>query len=62
MNIETVKQVFSQLFNYVGSSVPLIILCYMIVFILHGKKVKWKTVISYVVVAVIMFMILLLRV
>jgi hypothetical protein len=45
--------------HYIGSAMPLAILCYMIVFILRGKKIKNKTVISYVVVAVLMFFILL---
>lgn len=45
--------------DLIGSAMPLCILCFMIVFIAKGHKVKWKTVLSYVVVAVIMFIILL---
>ncbi len=47
------------LLNYIGSAMPLSILCFMLAFISGGKKVKMKTVGSYVVVAVIMFFILL---
>lgn len=45
--------------HYVGSATPLAILCFMLAFISGGKKVKMKTVGSYIVVAVIMFVILL---
>ncbi len=45
--------------HLIGSAMPLAVLCFMIVFIMFGHKIKKKTVISYVVVAVIMFIILL---
>lgn len=45
--------------GYIGSAMPLAILCYMLAFISKGKKIKMKTVGSYIVVAVIMFFILL---
>lgn len=45
--------------HYIGSATPLAILCYMLAFISGGKKIKMKTVGSYIVVAVIMFVILL---
>lgn len=44
--------------HYIGSAMPLAILCFMIVFILKGYKVKTKTVTSYIVIAVFMFFIL----
>lgn len=46
-------------FNYIGSAMPLTVLCYMIVFILFGKKIKKETIVSYIVVGVLMFIILL---
>ena len=52
-------EIISIIFNYIGSAMPLIILDYMIVFIIKGKKIKSNTVASYVVIAVIMFLILL---
>lgn len=45
--------------HLIGSAMPLAILCFMIVFIMFGRKIKKKTVISYIVVAAIMFIILL---
>lgn len=48
-----------QVLHWIGSAVPLAILCLMIALIKGGKKVKWKTVGSYIVVAFIMFFILL---
>ncbi len=45
--------------HYIGSATPLSILCFMLAFISGGKKVRMKTVGSYVVVAVIMFFVLL---
>ena len=47
-----------QILHYIGSAAPLAILCYMLSFISNGKKIKGKTVISYAVVAVIMFIIM----
>lgn len=55
----TVGSLLLQIVHWFGSAVPLTILCFMIVFIARGKKVKANTVISYIVVAVIMFIILL---
>ena len=51
--------ILMMIFNLIGSATPLIILCYMLVFISKGRKVRQETVWSYVVVAVIMFGILL---
>ena len=45
--------------HLIGSAMPLAILCYIIVFIAKGRKVKNSTVVSYIVVAVLMFLILL---
>lgn len=45
--------------HYIGSATPLAILCYMLAFISKGKKIKGKTIGSYIVVAVLMFFILL---
>ena len=47
------------IFHLIGSAMPLAILCYVLVFIMKGKKVKRETLISYIVVAVLMFGILL---
>ena len=47
------------IFHLIGSAMPLAILCYVLVFIMKGKKVKQETLISYIVVAVLMFGILL---
>lgn len=47
------------IFNLIGSAMPLTILCFMIVFIAKGRKVKKQTIVSYAIVAVIMFLILL---
>lgn len=55
----SVSEVIWYVLHLIGSAMPLAVLCFMIVFILKGHKVKWKTVISYIVVAVIMFFILL---
>lgn len=52
-------QIVWNLLHLIGSAFPLTVLCYMVVFILKGKKIKQKTVISYVIVAVLMFLILL---
>lgn len=57
-NQEIVDTIWTVL-HYIGSATPLAILCFMLAFISGGKKVKMKTVGSYVVVAVIMFVILL---
>lgn len=46
-------------FNLIGNALPLAILCYIIVFLIGGKKIKIQTLISYVVVAVVCFIILL---
>lgn len=55
----TLRDALIMIANYIGSAMPLAILCYMIVFIKNGVKIKSKTVISYVIVAVFMFIILL---
>ena len=47
------------IFDYIGSAMPLAILCFMIVFIFRGKKIKGTTIVSYCVMATIMFLILL---
>ena len=47
------------IFHLIGSAMPLAILCYVLVFIMKGKKVKQETLISSIVVAVLMFGILL---
>ena len=47
------------IFNLIGSAMPLTILCFMLVFIAKGRKVKKQTIVSYAIVAVIMFLILL---
>ena len=49
----------TQFINYVGSAMPLAILCFMIVFLLFGRKVKAQSLISYLIIAVLMFIILL---
>lgn len=54
-----VSDVIWMVLHYVGSATPLAILCFMLAFISKGKKIKKKTVGSYVVVAIIMFVILL---
>lgn len=59
MNSEKVVEVVWTILNYVGSATPLAILCFMLAFISGGKKIKMKTVGSYIVVAVLMFIILL---
>lgn len=55
----TFEEVIWYILHLIGSATPLAILCYMIVFISKGKKIKGKTVTSYIIVAVIMFIILL---
>lgn len=47
------------IFNLIGSAMPLTILCFMVVFIMKGRKVKKNTIVSYIVVAVLMFFLLL---
>lgn len=59
MNSEKVVEVVWTILNYIGSATPLAILCFMLAFISGGKKIKMKTVGSYIVVAVLMFIILL---
>lgn len=56
--MEQIKEILITILHLIGSATPLTILCYMIVFILRGKKVRKKTVMSYLVVAVLMFLIL----
>ena len=46
-------------FNLIGSAMPLTILCFMLVFIYKGRKVKKSTIVSYVIIAILMFFILL---
>lgn len=53
------KEFIWNVLHLIGSAFPLTILCYMIVLIAKGKKIHKKTVISYVIIAVIMFFILL---
>lgn len=45
--------------HLIGSTTPLIILYYIMVFVIKGKKIKMQTMISYLVVAFLMFFILL---
>lgn len=59
MTAETFVNGVWTVLHYIGSATPLAILCYMLAFISKGKKIKMKTVGSYVVVAVLMFFILL---
>lgn len=59
MTGETVVNIVWTILHYIGSATPLAILCYMLAFITRGKKIKMKTVGSYIVVAVLMFFILL---
>lgn len=53
------SEIIWYILHLIGSAMPLAILCFMIVFIAKGHKIKWKTITSYTVVAVIMFFILL---
>lgn len=55
----SVSEIIWYILHLIGSAMPLAILCFMIVFIAKGHKIKWKTIVSYTVVAVIMFFILL---
>ena len=59
MDSQQIVDLVWQVLHYIGSATPLAILCYMLAFITKGKKIKKKTVGSYVVVAIIMFVILL---
>lgn len=59
MKEQGVVEIVWMVLHYIGSATPLAILCFMLAFISGGKKVKMKTVGSYIVVAVIMFVILL---
>ena len=59
MDKEAILELIWTIFNYIGSAMPLTVLCYMIVFIFFGKKIKKETIVSYIVVAVLMFIILL---
>ena len=52
-------ELFLNIVHWIGSAMPLAILCLMIALVKNGKKVKKKTIASYVVVAVIMFVVLL---
>lgn len=54
-----IGQALLYLLHLIGSAAPLAILCYMLVFLAKGKKVKVKTVVSYLVVGTIMLFILL---
>lgn len=45
--------------HLIGSAMPLAVLCFIIVFVAMGRKIKGSTVVSYIVVAVLMFLILL---
>lgn len=53
------SEIIWYILHLIGSAMPLAILCFMIVFIAKGHKIKWKMIASYTVVAVIMFFILL---
>ena len=53
------SEIIWYILHLIGSAMPLAILCFMIVLIAKGHKIKWKTIASYTVVAVIMFFILL---
>lgn len=59
MNTENISTIVWSILHLIGSAMPLAILCYMLAFISDGKKIRKKTIGSYVVVAVIMFVILL---
>lgn len=59
MNQIDITEIIRKIFNLIGSAMPLAVLCYIIVFIVKGRKVKGSTVVSYIVVAVLMFLILL---
>ena len=50
--------IIQQVLHYIGSAMPLTILCYMIVFIMKGNKIKDKTVNSYAIISIILFLIL----
>ena len=54
-----IVQVLWYILHLIGSAMPLAILCYILVFIMKGRKVKQSTLVSYIVVAVIMFFVLL---
>ena len=54
-----IVQVLWYILHLIGSAMPLTILCYILVFIMKGRKVKQSTLVSYIVVAVIMFFVLL---
>lgn len=59
MSQEDIIEIVWTILNYIGSAMPLAVLCYMIVFIAKGRKIKKETIVSYIVVAVLMFIILL---
>lgn len=48
-----------KIWDWIGSALPLAVLCYIIVFLFRGKKIKVNTLISYMLISVIMFLILL---
>ena len=51
-------KIIQQVMHYIGSAMPLTILCYMIVFILKGNKIKDKTINSYAIISILLFLIL----
>ena len=53
------NEVILNVIHLIGSAMPLAVLCLMLAILKGGKKVKTKTVASYVLVAVLMFIILL---
>lgn len=48
-------EIIWNILHLIGSAMPLAVLCYIIVFLIKGKKIKQETLISYIVVAVLMF-------
>lgn len=59
MNAEAISATVWYVLHLIGSAMPLAILCYMLAFIMGGKKIRKKTIGAYVIVALIMFVILL---
>lgn len=56
--MQDLMSIIIQVMHYIGSAMPLAILCYMIVFMLKGNKIKTKTINSYVIVSILLFFIL----
>lgn len=53
------KAILLYIWNLIGSALPLAVLCYILVFLFRGKKIKTNTLTSYIIISVIMFLILL---